>query len=156
MEDVQATVDECEDRAMFPNDKLTAVMPSLRAELENLSEVHALVAPRSRRWIRKLEALRLFRIGYRGPQSDSDDDFSDWKDDTELTTAELLSRTQDALIPPVDQEAANDLKIHWRARIQRWKQDFYNRTGAKPKTDDMWEIDEWRKSYLLLKDATRA
>jgi hypothetical protein len=30
MEDVQATVDECEARAMFPNQTLSMVMPALR------------------------------------------------------------------------------------------------------------------------------
>lgn len=157
MEDVQATVDECENLAMFPNTKLSLVVPALRTELDHQSEVHALVAPRSRRWIRKLEALRLFRIGYRGPQSDSDDDFADWEDSEAQTTSpqELLAQTQDALLPPVDQQMAVVLKKHWRARIQRWKQDFYSRTGSKPKTDDMWEIDEWRTAYLRLKDATQ-
>jgi hypothetical protein len=99
--------------------------------LDHQSEVHALVAPRSRRWLRKLEAMRLFRIGYRGPQSDSDDDFADWDEENEAggteeqVVADLVSRTQAALIPPVDQDVANGLKRKWRARIQRWKQEFY-------------------------------
>jgi len=182
MEDVQATVDECESRAMFPNQKLADVVVPLRVrcnlsllrpfswfsdtvfcelvmqnELAHQSEVHALVPPKSRRWLRKLEALRVFRIGYRGPQSDSDDDFADWEVESGSHSIAALSElTQDALMPPVNVEQANTLKKQWRARIQRWKQEFYRNTGAKPNSDDMWEIDAWRKNYLLLKDATRA
>ncbi len=106
--------------------------------------------------------MRLFRIGYRGPQSDSDDDFADWEEDdgsaaasSASSVAELAARTHTVLIPPVDAEAAEALKRQWRARIARWKQDFYKANGARPKTDDMWEIDEWRRNYLLLKDATQ-
>lgn len=155
MEDVQAAVDECESLAMFPNAKLSRVLPSLRAQLDHHAEVHALVAPRSKRWLRKLESMRLFRVGYRGPQSDSDDDFADWEEDAgNETVAELVAQTQSALMPPVNQDAVVALKRQWKARISRWKQEYYRTTGTKPKADDMWQIDEWRRNYVLLKDET--
>ena len=107
--------------------------------------------------------MRLFQIGLRGGQSDSDDDFTDWQDsevasvgNDEHAIADLAAQTQDALIPPVDMTVATALKKKWKAHIQRWKQNFFKNNRVTPTIDDMWEIDDWRKNYLLLKEATRA
>lgn len=147
-------LEQVREKNLLPNTTLEEALVGARPLLDRVDETMAMVQPKRKRFLRKLLALRLFRIGYHGPQSDSDEeDVSQIEMNETIDVDELVDATHRALIPPMDKDVLFDLKSKWRACIQRWKANFVRTKGRQPTVDDMWVISTERKNYAMVSSA---
>lgn len=147
-------IEQVREKSLLPNATLEEALVGARPLLDRVDETLAMVQPKKKRFLRKLLALRLFRIGYQGPNSDSDEeDVSQLEMNETIDVDELVDATHRALIPPMDKDVLFELKSKWRAYIQQWKANFARSKGRPPTVDDMWPINTERKNYAMVSSA---
>jgi len=153
-------LEQVREKNLMPNATLEEALLGARPLLDRVDETMALVRPTMKRFLRNLQAVRLFQMTAGQDDEDSQEIENENEDqeyvmdmNEEIDVEELTDATHRALIPPMDKDVLFELKSKWRGCIQRWKANFSRTKGRPPTVDDMWVISTERNNYSMVSKA---